>query len=478
MVKELTMVAFKCIECSAPDETTSFTSPRAESTRLSLPVDQTTFHLSVCPDVDMPENIQENSLTDESIGDDLSTTEAIVTYKVVDNGTERGKRKLVSSDGHTFTMKRQNKGSTEWRCSIRNKTTLCPVIIKERAGTYNANTEHSHAAKPGILTAVKIQAELKVKAPMTLFEPAQNIVDNILAEHVDNREPEASRPIYSNLLRYCNRFRQKERPADPTDLDFEINEEFLATAIPEVFLQKDIHTKDGRHLLFATEKQIELLGKAKTWYIDGTFRIVNKPFYQLLSIHSFLKSGESIKQVPLAFVLMSGKSKRDYKKVFKAIMDMTPSAPAVQAFVADFEAGIWQALRSVFDNPSIHDCAFHWGQAVWRKIQENGLQTAYSQKDAVYKFFRKVIEGWHNRINQKARKGNLQFYLLISLLYKEAAQLPTQMKMVSEGKLRRHQKKQSRTTQSKLFQLWNLYTSQEISTNQLLKRCGGIYGPN
>ena len=42
-------------------------------------------------------------------------------------------------------------------------------------------------------------------------------------------------------------------------------------------------------------------------------------------------------------------------------------------------------------------------------------------------------EGWHHRINRRAQKGNLQFYLLISLLYKEASLLPTQIKMVSEG---------------------------------------------
>ena len=57
---------------------------------------------------------------------------AEVTFQVVESGTQRGKRKLVSSDGFTFTLKRQNRGvgggrgrgggAVEWRCAIRNKT--------------------------------------------------------------------------------------------------------------------------------------------------------------------------------------------------------------------------------------------------------------------------------------------------------------------------------------------------------------------
>lgn len=49
-------------------------------------------------------------------------------------------------------------------------------------------------------------------------------------------------------------------------------------------------------------------------------------------------------------------------------------APVVERFVADFESGLWQALRSVFDSPVIQGCAFHWGQAVWRKVQDLGLK--------------------------------------------------------------------------------------------------------
>ena len=87
------------------------------------------------------------------------------------------------------------------------------------------------------------------------------------------------------------------------------------------------------------------------------------------------------------------------------------------------------------------------------------------------------VEGWHHRINRKAKKGNLPFYLMVTLLYREAKLLPTQRKLVSEGKLRRRQRKTYKTAQGKVFGLWKRYTDNELSVGQLLKRCGGVYGP-
>lgn len=63
------------------------------------------------------------------------------------------------------------------------------------------------------------------------------------------------------------------------------------------FLRRDLLVGDRRHLSFFTERQLDLLAKAKTWYMDGTFRCVNHPLKQMFSIHGFVKSGQHIKQV-------------------------------------------------------------------------------------------------------------------------------------------------------------------------------------
>lgn len=43
--------------------------------------------------------------------------------------------------------------------------------------------------------------------------------------------------------------------------------------------------------------------------MDGTFRVVKDPFQQLFSTHAFVRSDDNMKQIPLVFVFMSGKSR-------------------------------------------------------------------------------------------------------------------------------------------------------------------------
>lgn len=82
------------------------------------------------------------------------------------------------------------------------------------------------------------------------------------------------------------------------------------------FLKGDLTTEDGeRILLFASDFQLSQLSQKKTWYMDGTFKAAKTPFMQLFTIHGFVRQGESQKQVPLLYALMTRRRAQDYTMV-------------------------------------------------------------------------------------------------------------------------------------------------------------------
>ncbi|MPC69820.1 hypothetical protein E2C01_064051 [Portunus trituberculatus] len=223
-------------------------------------------------------------------------------------------------------------------------------------------------------------------AVQDLFKPASAIVDEVLLQEMGNA-PCPSLPKPEHLSRTANRQRQKLRPAEPKYLSFILDE----AHIPNNFLRADVRVHGRRHLIFATDQQLEHITKAKSWYIDGTFKLCRHPFSQLLTINAFVRTEDHAKQVPLLFVLMSGRKNRDYREVFYALLNCLANETSVKHITIDFERALWKVLPEFLLHANIKGCGFHWTQAIWRKIQEVGLQHAYTPDEATYKYLRKLM---------------------------------------------------------------------------------------
>jgi len=130
---------------------------------------------------------------------------------------------------------------------------------------------------------------------------------NFPDESIKSNQPDATQQrSVLNLGRIGNRHRQQFRPRHPASLDFEVD----TAHVPPQFQLCDISVGAQRHLLLFTARQLQLLSRALCWYVDGTFNVVKSPFTQL-----FVRCDDDVKQLPLAFLLMSSKRASDYRAV-------------------------------------------------------------------------------------------------------------------------------------------------------------------
>lgn len=229
-----------------------------------------------------------------------------------------------------------------WNCSVRGKTP-CRALVEQNGDAFTLINMHIHEPKPDEKLVATVSKKIKETAMKFVDKAAMPIVEEELT-HIKSKLT-AKMPLVHSLERQANRFRQAGRPTEPRSYDFEIN----MAHIPEGFMKKDVIALSGvRHLIFATNNQLGLLRNARTWYMDGTFELVRKPFSQLFTINVFVRKEDSMKQVPTVMVLMSRKSSTDYKEVLQAILSMLGSNIALSKIVVDFEGALWSTLNEMY----------------------------------------------------------------------------------------------------------------------------------
>ncbi|KAI8487933.1 hypothetical protein Bbelb_343810 [Branchiostoma belcheri] len=240
--------------------------------------------------------------------------------------------------------------------------------------------------------------------------------------------------------------------------------------------------------------------------------------------------------VPLFFALMSRRKKADYIAVLTHLKERLPTHNVVEC-VVDFEEGMWRALPVVFPGINIKGCAFHRTKVIWKHAQQLGLQVAYCEDEKIHRWVRRLlalpfipaeaitpalealeetargaltelvgyvrstwiessvwsprrwsvyrqsvrtnndVEGWHTRLNLKAKKSALPLYLLIDLLHGEGRLVRVQACQVCEGQLRRYQRATYKNLQGRLFEAWRKFEVGDKTAKDLLVTCASIYGP-
>jgi hypothetical protein len=233
-----------------------------------------------------------------------------------------------------------------------------------------------------------LSSRAKAYALNNVRELPLKIVEPLIVETLENNPNwEPMEPAV--LAKAVSRVKSKLFAKNQNDLFFQIQH----VHIPNDFYRGEVLVGSKRHLIFMTAEHISLLKYAVRWYVDGTFKIISdKPFTQLFSINGFIRKEHNLKQIPLCFIFMSGRTERDYRKGFEKIVEIVGGECSVEEFVTNFERAIWRGAKNALpERVKFLGCAFHWCQVVYRNLKKIGLVKLYKQNEYAHKILKRVM---------------------------------------------------------------------------------------
>lgn len=207
----------------------------------------------------------------------------------------------------------------------------------------------------------------------------------------------AQLPERENLKKSIRRQRRQNLPVNPKSLAdlLEIPDRYKNTLVGDNFLMHDSHEDDNRVIVFGSRRNLELLARSPVWFLDGTFKVSPVIFTQVFTILGLVERNAAARDdqqqevnqlpVPLVYALLSSKESVQYKTVLRAVANKAREYHIAncqpQKIITDFEMSIITACTTVFPNVPVSCCFFHLCQSIYRRVQSEGLQVAYSDPE-------------------------------------------------------------------------------------------------
>jgi len=290
----------------------------------------------------------------------------------------------VHHEGFKFHRKYKGKKCcTYWCANNRSKDSLCTAKIKvnslgkviEVIGEHNSSCYIKQEMTQYALGYVKINEDQRSPPDMTeaMLQRAEEIALKNLSmapkkvHLIVLKEMEQKYKIFKGAtnIKIISRVKNCRTKLNGNDVYRTIEMESLSKIKNSnlFFLQFNItfpNEYDGkleRIIGFGNPSLIRVLGGNKRVFIDGTFKIVPKPFYQCLIIMVFDEQTDSF--VPVFYVLLTSKTEQIYRHALYWVKASSDYKMKPDRITCDFEKALHNAIAIEFPSAVINGCLFH-----------------------------------------------------------------------------------------------------------------------
>lgn len=161
-------------------------------------------------------------------------------------------------------------------------------------------------------------------------------------------------------------------------------------------------------IIFATDKELQLLAEADSWFLDGNFELAPEFFKQLYVIRAQKKSIF----ITAVYCIVEPKTQTTYEYIFRTLIDECAKRnlyPYPLYMHLDFELAVINAAKSIFGTHYsfillIRGCFYQICQSTYRKIQELGLSNTYKENEN-FRMFWSMIDSLAFLLLDKVREG-------------------------------------------------------------------------